>query len=114
MKNLHRSNSTENKILMKNKQLPVEGPGVATKKVRSAPTQKSQAYEKWEQTAWETIYFEMRRRGIAYGQLSAMLEKLGIEESPDQINRKVNRKLFSAAFLLACMHAMGVESISLK
>jgi 3-mercaptopyruvate sulfurtransferase SseA len=56
----------------------------------------------------------MMRRGIRYKQLSRMLEKLGIDESPDQINRKVTRKRFSAAFLVACLRAMGVETISLK
>ncbi|WP_164721321.1 DUF6471 domain-containing protein [Burkholderia stagnalis] len=37
-----------------------------------------------------------------------------IDEATDQINRKVNRKRFSAAFLLACLRAMGVKAISLK
>jgi len=74
----------------------------------------TQPYEAWEQTAKEMIEIEMMRCGIRYKQLAKMLEELGIEESSDQINRKVNRKRFSAAFLLACLHAMGVESISLK
>jgi hypothetical protein len=42
-----------------------------------------------------------------------MLEKLGIYESPDQLNRKINRKRFSAAFLIACLRAMDVENIAL-
>lgn len=56
----------------------------------------------------------MQERGIRYKQLARRLEALGIKESPEQINRKVNRKRFSAAFLLACLAAMDVESISLK
>jgi hypothetical protein len=71
-------------------------------------------YEGWEQTAAELIESEMIRRVITYKQLSRMLKRLGIEESPDQINRKVNRKRFSAAFLLACLSAMGVVSVPLK
>lgn len=55
----------------------------------------------------------MMRRSIRYKQLSRMLEKLDIYESPDQINRKMNRKRFSAAFLIACLRAMGVESVPL-
>lgn len=73
----------------------------------------AQPYEAWEQTAKELIEIEMMRRGIRYKDLSRMLEELGIHESPDQINRKVNRKRFSAAFLVACLHAMGVQTISL-
>jgi DNA-binding CsgD family transcriptional regulator len=76
--------------------------------------QTKQPYEAWEHTAKELIEAEMIRRGIRYKQLSRMLEKLGINESPDQINRKVIRRRFSAAFLVACLRAMGVETISLK
>lgn len=74
----------------------------------------AQPYEIWEHTAKELIEAEMMRRGIRYKELSRMLEELGINESPAQINRKVTRKRFSAAFLLACLRAMGVESIPLK
>ncbi|RQQ36271.1 hypothetical protein DF111_33915 [Burkholderia stagnalis] len=73
-----------------------------------------QPYEQWEEEAKGLIEERMVRCKISYKQLSRMLEELGIEESPDQINRKVNRKRFSAAFLLACLRAMGVETISLK
>ncbi|CAJ3981981.1 Uncharacterised protein [Burkholderia pseudomallei] len=73
-----------------------------------------QPYEQWEEEAKGLIEEEMVRRKIGYKQLSRMLEELGIEESPDQINRKVNRKRFSAAFLVACLRAMGVETILLK
>jgi transposase len=76
--------------------------------------QKAQPYEAWEYTAKELIEAEMLRRGIRYKQLSRMLERLGITESPDQINRKVNRRRFSAAFLVACLRAMGAETIPLK
>jgi hypothetical protein len=76
--------------------------------------QPAEPYEAWEQTAKELIETEMMRRGIRYKQLSRMLEELGIDESPEQINRKVNRKRFSAAFLLACLRAMGAETIPLK
>jgi 3-mercaptopyruvate sulfurtransferase SseA len=71
-------------------------------------------YAKWEQAAKEQIVWEMSRRDIRFKELSRLLENHGIHESPEQINRKINRKRFSAAFLLACMHAMGVEAISLN
>lgn len=76
--------------------------------------QQTQPYEKWEQTAKELIEIEMSRHGIGYKQLSQKLEEQGIYESPDQINRKVIRKRFSAAFLLACLKAMGVERIAIE
>lgn len=76
--------------------------------------QQAQPYEAWEQTAKELIEIEMMRRGIRYKQLSRLLEELGIDESPDQINRKVNRKRFSAAFLVACLRAMGADTVTIK
>lgn len=82
--------------------------------MRRLPNKSAQPYEAWEDTAKELIELEMRRRGIRYKELSRMLEALGIDESPEQINRKVNRKRFSAAFLVACLSAMGVETISLE
>lgn len=75
--------------------------------------QQAQPYEAWEQTAKELIEIEMMRCGISYKQLSRLLEELGIDESPDQINRKVNRKRFSAAFLVACLRAMGAKSVKI-
>ncbi|CAN7144732.1 DUF6471 domain-containing protein [Paraburkholderia terricola] len=70
-------------------------------------------YGHWEEEAKGLIEEEMMRRGIRYKQLSRMLEQLDIYESPDQLNRKINRKRFSAAFLIACLRVMGVETIAL-
>jgi len=70
------------------------------------------AYSPWEDRAKELLVEEMRNRKLGYKELARLLEPYGIDETPDQINRKVNRKRFSAAFLLACLAAMGVESVS--
>lgn len=77
-------------------------------------SKKERPYGFWEDEAKELIEREMTRRDIGYRKLSEMLAELGIYESADQINRKVLRKRFSAAFLFACMEAMSVESIPLK
>ena len=70
-------------------------------------------YGQWEEEAKGLIEEEMMRRGIRYKQLSRMLEQLGVYESPDQLNRKIIRKRFSAAFLIACLRVMGVETVAL-
>jgi hypothetical protein len=70
-------------------------------------------YGRWEEEAKELIQEKMAADRISYKQLSRMLEPLGIYESPDQLNRKVNRKRFSAAFLIACLCAIGVKSVTL-
>jgi hypothetical protein len=69
------------------------------------------SYGSWEETAKELIVEEMCRRRLTYKELAKRLERFGINESADQINRKVNRKRFSAAFLVACLVAMGVRSV---
>lgn len=71
------------------------------------------SYEEWELLARELIELELERKGLRYKDLARLLKEIGIDESPTQINRKVNRKRFSAAFLVACMRAMDVKSISL-
>lgn len=70
------------------------------------------AYAPWEDRAKDLLVVEMGKRKLGYKELARLLEPYGIDETPDQINRKVNRKRFSAAFLLACLAAMGVASLS--
>lgn len=61
--------------------------------------------------ARDLLVAEMAKRRMTYKELARLLEPYGIDETPDQINRKVNRKRFSAAFLLACLAAMGVTAV---
>jgi len=49
---------------------------------------KLEPYGVWEEETKGLIEEEMVRRGIRYKQLSRLLEKLGVYESPDQLNRK--------------------------
>ncbi|HIH2750531.1 DUF6471 domain-containing protein [Burkholderia aenigmatica] len=69
------------------------------------------AYGQWEEQARDLIVAAMTQRSLSYKDLSRRLATMGIEESADQINRKINRKRFSAAFLLICLAAMDVESV---
>lgn len=68
-------------------------------------------WEAWEEVARQTLVKAMRERRVGYKALARELERLGIFESPGQLNRKVNRKKFSAAFMLVCMKAL--EAIEL-
>ncbi|RYF31951.1 MAG: hypothetical protein EOO23_00775 [Comamonadaceae bacterium] len=67
-------------------------------------------WHEWEQLAQTTLVDAMRARGVGYKALSRELEKFGINESPSQLNRKVNRKRFSAAFLLASLKAIDASA----
>ncbi|KVU05721.1 hypothetical protein WK60_25780 [Burkholderia ubonensis] len=68
-------------------------------------------YAQWEDRARELVVSAMAQRDLSYKDLARLLESYGIEESADQVNRKINRKRFSAAFLLACLAAMEVETV---
>lgn len=68
-------------------------------------------YEEWEIKARDLIVSTMIEQNMSYKELALRLECLGIVESADQLNRKVNRRKFSAAFLMACLEAMD-EDIS--
>ena len=70
------------------------------------------ALNPWEDRAKEVLRAEMNRCRVTYKELSRRLEVYGIDELPDQINRKINRKRFSAAFLFACLAAMDIEKIN--
>jgi hypothetical protein len=67
-------------------------------------------YEEWEDEAREHIVSAMNERKISYKELALRLERLGIMESAGQLNRKINRKRFSAAFMLACLDAIEDEN----
>ena len=72
------------------------------------------AYGSWEETAKELIVGRLYDLDLSYKELAQRLRVFGIDESADQINRKVNRKKFSAAFLFACLAAMDVKSIRIE
>lgn len=69
------------------------------------------AFQPWEDRTYELLRAEMKRRKVSFKELSSLLEQYGIEETPDQINRKINRKKFTAAFLFACLAALKVPTI---
>lgn len=69
------------------------------------------AYGPWEDQARDLIVAAMAQRNLGYKDLARRLATMGIDESADQINRKINRKRFPAAFLLVCLAAMDVESV---
>jgi hypothetical protein len=66
----------------------------------------SEVWLEWENYAWDCLVDRMRECKVSYKELSRRLEDLGIYESPDRLNRKVNRKRFSAAFFLVCLEVM--------
>lgn len=56
---------------------------------------------------------ELKRKGVTYAQLVERLADIGISEKEVNVRNKLSRGKFSAAFLLQCLKAIGVDSLQL-
>ena len=77
-----------------------------SKQAKKPNLPQSKVWATWEDRAKSLLVSYMTKNKLGYKELSRRLEALGIYENPDQLNRKVNRKRFSAAFLLVCLEVM--------
>ena len=69
--------------------------------------------KEYEELAKNILKGELKRRGITYAQLAERLAKIGISENERNLNNKISRGGFSAAFLLQCMQVIDVKEIRL-
>ncbi|MEX1179628.1 MAG: DUF6471 domain-containing protein [Cucumibacter sp.] len=67
----------------------------------------------YETKAKNLLKAELKKRGVTYSQLAAKLGELGIHETERNLNNKISRGGFSAAFLLQCLSAVGSQSLHL-
>lgn len=56
---------------------------------------------------------ELKRKGVTYAQLAEKLAGLDIHETERNLNNKISRGGFTAAFLLQCLQAIGTNSIQI-
>lgn len=69
--------------------------------------------QEWETRAKNLLKGELKRRGITYAQLAELLKGLDIEENERNLNNKISRGGFTAAFLLQCLTAIGTIEVHL-
>ncbi|WP_292286547.1 DUF6471 domain-containing protein [Marivita sp.] len=72
-----------------------------------------------EQTDWEAqaaglLKAELKRKGVTYAQLVERLADIGISEKEVNVRNKLSRGKFSAAFMLACLKAVGSSQLHLE
>ena len=67
----------------------------------------------WEALAANTLKAELKRKGVTYAKLVEMLAAIGISEKEANVANKLSRGKFSAAFMLQCLKAIGVEKLQL-
>ena len=71
----------------------------------------SEIWDNFERLAVWYLLDCKKEKKLTYEDLSKRLNALGIKESADRINRKINRRRFSAAFFIACLTAMEIDGI---
>jgi hypothetical protein len=57
---------------------------------------------------------EMVKRGVSYAQLVEKLAVIGVKDSEANLRNKISRGGFTAAFLVQCLSAMGVQALRLE
>ena len=67
----------------------------------------------YETKAKNLLKAELKRKGVTYAQLAARLAEIGVHETERNLNNKISRGGFSAAFLVQCLEAIGCETVSL-
>lgn len=70
--------------------------------------------QEFETLAKNLLKGELKRRGITYAQLAEKLAAVGVHENERNLNNKIARGGFSAAFLLQCLKAVGSSTLSLE
>lgn len=67
----------------------------------------------WEKMAAGLLKAELKRKGVTYAQLVERLADIGISEKEVNVANKLSRGKFSAAFMLACLKAIGADQLHL-
>jgi hypothetical protein len=70
--------------------------------------------EKFEDMAKGLLKAELKRRNMTYADLCGMLRRIGVKEDEHNLRNKVARGKFTAAFLLQCLTAIGVQTLRLS
>lgn len=68
----------------------------------------------FETLAKNLLKGELKRRGVSYAQLVEKLAPLGVTETERNLANKLSRGGFSAAFMLQCLRAIEVRTLSLE
>lgn len=67
----------------------------------------------YETKAKNLLKAELKRRGVTYAQLAERLQAKGIHDTEKNINNKIARGGFTAAFLIQALEAIEAKSVRL-
>lgn len=69
--------------------------------------------KEYETKAKNILKGELKRRGLTYADLAGKLAAIGVEENERNLNNKISRGGFTAAFFLECLIAIGCQTVRL-
>ena len=69
--------------------------------------------QEYETRAKNLLKGELKRRGVSYRELAERLAAIGVQETERNLNNKISRGGFSAAFLIQCLDAIGCDMLLL-
>ena len=70
--------------------------------------------KEWSDRVKGMLKAELKRRNVSYKQLAERLEEMGIHETERNINNKISRGGFTAAFMIQCLKAVGCNTLHLE
>ena len=65
----------------------------------------------FETRAKNLLKGELKRRGVTDAQLAEKLAAIGVVENERNLNNKISRGGFTAAFLIQCLTSIGIETL---
>ena len=65
----------------------------------------------FETRAKNLLKAELKRRGVTYAGLAEKLAGIGVSENERNLNNKISRGGFTAAFLLQCLTAIETKDL---
>ena len=69
--------------------------------------------KEWQDRTKNLLKSELKRKGVSYKELASRLEAMGIHETERNLNNKISRGGFSAAFFVQALIATGCQSVRL-
>jgi hypothetical protein len=81
--------------------------------IEDAMAKTDPATVEFETRAKNLLKGELKRRGVTYAQLAEKLATLGVVENERNLNNKISRGGFTAAFLLQCLEVIGADTVRL-
>jgi len=67
----------------------------------------------YSEVAKNVLKAELKRRALSYADLAEMLTEAGFPENAANLNNKIARGGFSAAFLMQCLDVIGAKAIQI-